>query len=78
MPKKNRKDSKICMILKMKIKTSSNECSDSKRILKENKKCFSQPKKTENSSYSKNPKISDTRKFDVIILKVEQDGFSLQ
>ena len=28
-------------------------------------------------SYRKNPKISDTRKFDVITLKVEQDGFSL-
>ena len=29
------------------------------------------------SSYRKNPKISDTRKFIVITLKVEQDGFSL-
>ena len=28
--------------------------------------------------YHKNPKISDTRKFAVIILKVEQDGFSLE
>ena len=28
--------------------------------------------------YSKNPKISDTRKFAAIILKVEQDGFSLE
>ena len=28
--------------------------------------------------YRKNPKISDTRKFIVIILKVEQDGFSLE
>ena len=26
--------------------------------------------------YHKNPKISDTQKFAVIILKVEQDGFS--
>ena len=26
----------------------------------------------------KNPKISDTRKFAVITLKVEQDGFSLE
>ena len=26
----------------------------------------------------KNPKISDTQKFAVITLKVEQDGFSLQ
>ena len=29
-------------------------------------------------SYRKNPKISDTRKFAVITLKVEQDGFSLE
>ena len=28
--------------------------------------------------YRKNPKISDTRKFAVITLKVEQDGFSLE
>ena len=28
--------------------------------------------------YRKNPKISDTRKFVVITLKVEQDGFSLE
>ena len=28
--------------------------------------------------YRKNPKISDTRKSTVIILKVEQDGFSLE
>ena len=28
--------------------------------------------------YRKNPKISDTQKFGVIILKVEQDGFSLE
>ena len=27
--------------------------------------------------YRKNPKISDTRKFGVITLKIEQDGFSL-
>ena len=27
--------------------------------------------------YRKNPKISDTRKFAVITLKVERDGFSL-
>ena len=31
-----------------------------------------------NLVYRKNPKISDTRKFAVITLKVEQDGFSLQ
>ena len=31
-----------------------------------------------NKSYRKNPKISDTRKFAVITLKVEQDGFSLE
>ena len=30
------------------------------------------------SYYHKNPKISDTRKFAVITLKVEQDGFSLK
>ena len=30
------------------------------------------------SDYHKNPKISDTRKFAVITLKVEQDGFSLE
>ena len=29
-------------------------------------------------SYRKNPKISDTRKYAVITLKVEQDGFSLE
>ena len=28
--------------------------------------------------YRKNPKILDTRKFAVITLKVEQDGFSLE
>ena len=28
--------------------------------------------------YHKNPKILDTRKFAVITLKVEQDGFSLE
>ena len=28
--------------------------------------------------YRKNPKISDTRKFIVITLKVEQDGISLK
>ena len=28
--------------------------------------------------YRKNPKISDTRKFAVISLKVEQAGFSLK
>ena len=28
--------------------------------------------------YRKDPKISDTRKFAVITLKVEQDGFSLE
>ena len=28
--------------------------------------------------YRKNPTISDTRKFAVFTLKVEQDGFSLQ
>ena len=28
--------------------------------------------------YRKNPKISDTRKFIVIALKVEKDGFSLE
>ena len=28
--------------------------------------------------YRKNPKISDTRKFAVITLKVEQDGLSLE
>ena len=28
--------------------------------------------------YCKHPKISDTRKFAVITLKVEQDGFSLE
>ena len=28
--------------------------------------------------YRKNSKISDTRKFAVITLKVEQDGFSLE
>ena len=28
--------------------------------------------------YRKNPKISDTQKFAVIPLKVEQDGFSLE
>ena len=28
--------------------------------------------------YHKNPKISDTWKFAVITLKVEQDGFSLE
>ena len=32
----------------------------------------------ENENYHKIPKISDTRKFAVIILKVEQDGFSLE
>ena len=30
------------------------------------------------NTYRKNPKISDTRKFAVITLKVEQDGFSLE
>ena len=30
------------------------------------------------SLYRKNPKISDTQKFAVITLKVEQDGFSLE
>ena len=30
------------------------------------------------SCYRKNPKISDTRKFAVITLKVELDGFSLE
>ena len=30
------------------------------------------------AEYSKNPKISDTRKFIVITLKVEQDGISLE
>ena len=30
------------------------------------------------SSYRKNPKILDTRKFAVITLKVEQDGLSLE
>ena len=29
-------------------------------------------------SYRINPKISDTQKFAVITLKVEQDGFSLE
>ena len=29
-------------------------------------------------NYRKNPKISDTRKFIVITLKVEQDGVSLE
>ena len=29
-------------------------------------------------NYHKNPKISDTWKFAVITLKVEQDGFSLE
>ena len=29
-------------------------------------------------SYRKSPKISNTRKFDVITLKVEQNGFSLE
>ena len=29
-------------------------------------------------AYRKNPKISDTRKFAVITLKIEQDGFSLE
>ena len=29
-------------------------------------------------TYRKNPKISDTRKFAVITLKVEQDGLSLE
>ena len=33
---------------------------------------------TELSRYRKNPKISDTRKFIVIALKVEQDGISLE
>ena len=28
--------------------------------------------------YRKSPKISDTRKFAVITLKIEQDGFSLE
>ena len=28
--------------------------------------------------YRKNPKISDTPKFAVITLKIEQDGFSLE
>ena len=30
------------------------------------------------SCYSKNPKILDPQKFDVITLKVEQDGLSLE
>ena len=30
------------------------------------------------TTYRKNPKISDTRKFAVITLKVEQDDFSLE
>ena len=30
-----------------------------------------------NENYRKNPKISDTRKFILITLKVEQDGVSL-
>ena len=34
--------------------------------------------KKKGCSYRKNPKISDTRKFAVITLKVEQDGFSLR
>ena len=29
-------------------------------------------------NYCKNPKFSDTRKFLIITLKVEQDGFSLE
>ena len=29
-------------------------------------------------TYRKNPKILDTRKFPVITLKVEQDGFFLE
>ena len=32
----------------------------------------------EHRFYGKNPKISDTRKFAVIALKVEQYGFSLE
>ena len=32
----------------------------------------------QSASYRKNPKISDTRKFAVITLKVEQDGVSLE
>ena len=31
-----------------------------------------------NENYCKNPKISDTRKFAVITLKVEQDGLSIE
>ena len=31
-----------------------------------------------NEIYSKNPKISDTWKFAMITLKVEQDGVSLE
>ena len=30
------------------------------------------------TKYRENPKISDTRKFSVITLKVKQDGFSLE
>ena len=30
------------------------------------------------NTYRKSPKISDTRKFAVITLKVKQDGFSLK
>ena len=33
---------------------------------------------THASAYRKNPKISDTQKFAVITLKVEQDDFSLE
>ena len=44
--------------------------------------CFPRPSKLFRISmviqYCKNPKISDTRKFAVITLKVEQDGFSLE
>ena len=34
-------------------------------------------KVTDKRNYRKIPKISDTRKFAVITLKVEQDGFTL-
>ena len=33
---------------------------------------------SDEACYRKNPKISDTGKFAVIILKAEQDGFSLE
>ena len=40
--------------------------------------CIMNAKNGNQLEYHKTPKISDTRKFAVITLKVDQDGFSLE